>query len=98
MPDIIDDGPKIAELGRFMVDFRSEMREALNQVVRKDVYAANLQALEMKIESVASENRRLSQELEKERSERRNSNSKVLAALGVGGLSLIGWIVQVITK
>lgn len=109
MPDITDDGPKIAELGRFMADFRSEVREALNQVVRKDVYAANLAALEIKIESVIAENRRLSQDLErerteriqdseKERTERRNNNGKVLGALFAGGLSLIGWIVQVLSK
>lgn len=55
MPDITDDGPKIAELGRFMTDFRSEVREALNQVVRKDVYQAERLAAELQVAALRQE-------------------------------------------
>lgn len=109
MPDIIDDGPRLAEIARNLQDFRSEFRSWKSGVVSKDVYEANMRTLETRIEAIVLENKRISQELErerteriqeaeKERTERRNSNGKVLGALLAAGLSLIGWIVQVVTK
>ena len=116
MPDITDDVPRLAEIARTIQDFRAEWREAMSNMVRKDVYAANMLTLETKIEALAQEARRQSLELEKakidlaqeieknkmavekESTERRNSNGRVLFAIGAAALSLLMGAFQVVSK
>lgn len=98
MPDIQDDTPRLAEIARTLQDFRYEFRDAMNSVVRKDVYMADMRTLETRLEAVVSENRRLGIELEKERTERRNTSARYTYAMFVAGLSLLGTIITMVVK
>lgn len=98
MPDIQDDTPRLAEIARTLQDFRYEFRDAMNAVVRKDVYTADMRTLETSMEAIRQENKRLALELEKERNDRRSTNSRYTFALFTAGLSLLGTIVALVVK
>lgn len=98
MPDIQDDTPRLAEIARTLSDFRHEFRDAMNAMVRKDVYTADMRTFEAKLETVVSENKRLSAELDKERNERRGTSSRYTLAIFGAGLSLLGTIIALVVK
>lgn len=98
MPDNQDDTPRLVEIARTLSDFRNEFRDAMNGMVRKDVYASDTRTIEAKIDTVISENKRLNAELEKERGIRQNTNSRYTFGLFVAGLSLLGTIITLVMK
>lgn len=98
MPDIQDDTPRLAEIARTLQDFRYEFRDAMNAMVRKDVYLADMRTFEAKLETIFAENKRLNFELEKERNERRNTSSRYVYAMFVAGLSLLGTVITMVVK
>lgn len=91
MPEIKDTGPTLAELGRYMQDFRQEFRHFGEAVVRKDVYQAEQAAIKSDVSVLRAE-------FNTDRSERRGNNNKILLAILVAGLSLISNIIMVVIK
>lgn len=55
MPTSDDEAPRLAELARFIQDFRNEFRSAVETMVRKDVYAANLATMEARLTTLQAE-------------------------------------------
>lgn len=89
--------PRLAEIYRSIMDFRSEFREAMKTMVRRDVYEANMQTLLLRIENNEQAAKALDQEFEsfkKEREVTRNSNRSLIIGVGVPGvLSFIGMVI-----
>src|ERR1051326_8435535 len=44
-----DEPPRLAEISRAIQDFRNEFREAMKGMVRRDVYDANMQMIQLQI-------------------------------------------------
>lgn len=102
-----DDTPRLAEIARTIADFRSEFREAISGMVRRDVYMAEMRTLEVKIEALVNEDRRIEnninsdlktlyQEIEKDRSDRKGVRTQVLGASLAAAVSIIMLIIQVV--
>jgi hypothetical protein len=92
MPDTKQDiGPSVAELARYMQDFRQEFRHFGEAVVRKDVYTAERASLEAQVQLLRTE-------FSSDRNERRGNNNKILFSILVAGLSLLGNIVTVVLR
>lgn len=100
MPVLDDNAPSVAELARFIQDFRNEFRSAVETMVRKDVYAANLatmeaklHTMEVKMASVQTENMRLDAELKSDRTGRGNLRTGLLITAAGTILTFISAIV-----
>lgn len=100
MPALDDTAPSVAELGRFIQDFRNEFRSAVETMVRKDVYAANLATMEAKMTimevrtaAVQAENMRLDAELKSDRTGRNNLRTGLLITAAGTILTFISAIV-----
>jgi len=92
MPDTMQDiGPSVAELARYMQDFRQEFRHFGEAVVRKDVYAAERASLEAQLQVLRTE-------FNGDRNERRGNNNKILFAILVAALSLLGNVIMVVIR
>lgn len=104
-----DDTPRLAEIARTIADFRSEFREAISGMVRRDVYMAEMRTLEVKIETLVNEDRRIEnninneikslyQEIEKDRNDRKGVRTQVVGASLAAVVSVIMLILQVVIK
>jgi hypothetical protein len=109
MPVVEHEEPRMAEVVRIVTDFRAEFREAMNTVVRKDVYQANLDALKSELAAARGdlirqdlelrrELTRLDSELQQDRQERRNLRTGLIVATFAAGLSMLGTIIQAVMK
>jgi hypothetical protein len=102
-----DDGPRLAEIARTISDFRSEFREAISGMVRRDVYIAEMRVLEVRIENLAIEQRRIESdasaevhrvdtEIEKDRIDRKTLRNQVTGAGLTALVSLVLLAVNVL--
>lgn len=109
VPVYDDEAPRLAEIGRAIGDFRNEFRSALSQMVRRDVYDANMQTIGVQMEALRSENARLNNEIdresirltseiEKDRTERKTSRNIVYGAALSSIVSFVVVIVQALVK
>lgn len=105
MPPYEEDVPRLAEIARTLTDFRNEFREALTAMVRRDVYAAEMraleqkfvtatEALEMKIAQAMNENKRLSSEISGDRDDRKSIRNAFIGAVAVAAVALLVSIVK----
>lgn len=99
-----DDVPRLAEIARTLSDFRSEFRDAVSGMVRRDVYIAEMRTLEVKIEGLVQEckrlerdlveeTKRLDTEIERDRGERRTIRNQIV---GVGLTALLSIVLLVL--
>lgn len=99
-----DDAFTLAEIARTLKDFRLEFRNFSVDVVRKDVYTAHLSNIQMQMDALARDNkrladevergdRRLSETMERDRQEKANDRREVRKAVWSAGLSLMVAIV-----
>lgn len=93
---------QLAEIARNLIDFRHEFRNFVNEVVRKDVYSANMASIQMQLDSISKENKRLEEEMERERQEkvadrRETRKALVTAALSVA-VAVIVLIMEIVIK
>jgi len=104
-----DDTPRLAEIARTISDFRSEFREAISGMVRRDVYMAEMRILEVRMENLAlelkrietdatNEVKRVDAELEKDRANRKGLQTQVLGAGLTALISLALLVIQVVIK
>ena len=52
-----DETPRLAEIARVLNDFRSEFRESVRDLVRRDVYEAQRDGLQRRVEVIENERR-----------------------------------------
>lgn len=81
MPNHDEDIPRLAEIARTLADFRNEFRNAMSEVVRKDVYGANMASTQMQIDNLKLENKRLTEDMERERQDRAGDRREVRKAM-----------------
>lgn len=104
-----DDVPRLAEISRTLSDFRSEFREAIGGMVRRDVYMAEMRTFEVRLENLAIEQRRIEkdaqtevqnlyQEIEKDRSNRKGMQAQIFGAGLTALVSLALLFIQVVIK
>jgi len=105
MPGVDYEEPRMAEVVRIVTDFRAEFREAMNTVVRKDVYMANMDTLRAEMAIIKAENARLDAELRQDRlersrdlTERRNLRTGLILAASGAGFSMIGTAILAVMK
>lgn len=109
MAEIQDDVPRLAEIARTLADFRSEFREAVSGMVRRDVYIAEMRTLEVKIEGLVQEAKRLERdiyeetkrldaEIERDRGERRTIRNQILGVGLTAAVSVILFILQAVIR
>lgn len=95
------DTPRLAEIARTLKDFRDEWRQGVQELVRKDVYAVHINALEARIAGLDSEITTLktnmaAQSLHADTASKSRQNLLYGTALAAG-VSLLGWILTSIT-
>lgn len=104
-----DDVPRLAEISRTITDFRLEFREALTGMVRRDVYTAEMRTFEVRIASLvteiarierenAVEVKRVDDEIEKDRQERRSLRNLMLGTGLTALVSLALMLFQTVVK
>jgi hypothetical protein len=90
VPTFDEDIPRLAEIARTLSDFRMEFRNFSTEVVRKDVYGAHMASIQLQMDALGRDNKRLSDELDKEREERqkdrhdRETDRRSFRNVGVG--------------
>jgi hypothetical protein len=100
-----DDVPRLAEISRTLSDFRSEFREAISGMVRRDVYMAEMRTFDVRLENLAlelkriendanTEIRRVDTDIEKDRSERRTLRAQVIGAGLTAAVTFIFLIIK----
>jgi hypothetical protein len=86
------DTPRLAEIARTLKDFRDEWRQGVQELVRKDVYAVHINALEAKIASLDTKISAL-ENGNKEADQLSKSRLTLLYGTALAaGVSLLGWI------
>lgn len=95
------DTPRLAEIARTLKDFRDEWRQGVEKLVRKDVYAVHISALEARIASLDAEITTLKTNmaqasLQADTTSKSRQNLLYGTALAAG-VSLLGWILTSIT-
>jgi len=96
MPPLEDETPRLAEVARALQDFRHEFRESMRGVVRRDVYDANQQTLQLQINNLQAAVMNNENELEKERKERQTTRNLIVTLAVPTAVSLfiaiVGWV------
>ena len=93
MSGLEEEAPRLAEIARTIKDFRQEFREAMQGVVRRDVYEANMQTTKLHIDNAVARIQSLEMELDETRrtkdNDRKSLRNLALSALFPAGLSLL---------
>lgn len=93
-----DDAPRLSEIARTIADFRSEFRDAIGNMVRRDVYDAHRQTTEVKITAIEAELRRTQADAEKDQAARATMKNIMIGALLSGIVSLTVSIILVVVQ
>jgi hypothetical protein len=104
-----EDVPRLAEIARTLTDFRAEFRSVTQDMVRKDVYSAHMTAVQLQIQTLEKENRRVAEDMDREiqrisseinndRSDRRSIRNIALSAVLSSILAIIVIGVEIILK
>lgn len=88
-----DEAPRLSEINRTIQDFRNEFREAVKSMVRRDVYDANMQTMQLQINNLDAKNTALAKELEDDRKDRR---SKYAMAIGIAIPGTISFLIAIV--
>jgi hypothetical protein len=109
MPVDQDEAPRLAEIARSITDFRNEFREAVATMVRRDVYAAEMRTIEVRLAALATEIsrieregnaevKRVDEEMERDRQERRAQRNIIFGTGLTAAASLAIIILQAVIK
>lgn len=80
MPGFDDSTPQLGELFRTMTDFRHEVRTLLGDMVRKDVYVAEITALKARVETLEAE--------------KRSTRAWAYSSTAAAAIAILMWIIQ----
>lgn len=88
-----DDTPRPAEIMRAIQDFRHEFREAVQSLVRRDVYDANRQTTQLQINNLEAKITALQEE--KAATETRQRSTRALA-VGIAIPGAISFLIAIV--
>lgn len=86
------DAPRLSEIARMLKDFRDEWRQGVQELVRKDVYAVHIAALEAKISNLDSKIGTLETKIKESEASMRFKQNLLYGTALAAGVSLLGWI------
>jgi hypothetical protein len=105
MGAILEDEPaRLAEISRTIQDFRNEFREAMKGMVRRDVYDANMQMIQLQLNNFDAKMVALQRELDskivtlqREREEDEKARRSVRAlAVGIAIPGTISFLIAIV--
>lgn len=97
MPTFEEDSPRLAEIFRNLTDFRNEFRSVIVDMVRKDVYSAHMASMQLQIDNLGRDNKRLAEEFEKYRNDQENDRRSLRnVAIGAVLSTVVAIIVLVL--
>lgn len=88
-PDVQEEPPRLAEIGRMLADFRAEMRSALGELLRRDVYDAQRGGDLARVDRLEQEQRETKGLLEAMARDRRAMRTQVTIAAIAAILQLL---------
>lgn len=98
MPASEDGTPSLGEIARMLKDFRDEWRQGVQELVRKDVYAAHVANLENKIMNLDASLRATDAKFEKAEQAKNTQRNLLYGTALAAGVSLLGWILTSIVS
>ena len=93
-----DEAPRLSEINRTIQDFRNEFRESIKIMVRRDVYDANQQTMQLLINNLDAKIATLNKEREANESERRSTRALAIGIAIPGTISFLIAIVDWLTR
>ena len=93
-----DEAPRLAEINRSLQDFRNEFRESMRGVVRRDVYDANMQTMQLQINTLDAKIVAIQRERENDENKQRSTRALAVGIAIPGAISfltvIIDWLVR----
>lgn len=96
MTTLEEEAPRLAELNRSIQDFRQEFREVAKTMVRRDVYDANQQTVNLRIENIEAANRGLNAARDSDIQDRKNTRNLMIGIAFPGLLSFVSTLVDLV--
>lgn len=93
-----DEAPRLAEINRAIQDFRNEFREAVKSMVRRDVYDANMQMLQLQHNTLDAKVIALERQRDDDEKERRSTRALAIGIAIPGTISFLIAIVNWLTR
>lgn len=93
-----DEAPRLAELHRAIQDFRNEFREVAKTMVRRDVYDANMQTMQLQINTLDSKIGTLQRERETDENRQRSTRALVVGVATPGIISFLIAVIDWLTR
>lgn len=93
-----DEAPRLAELHRAIQDFRNEFREVAKTMVRRDVYDANMQTMQLQINNLEAKVSAVQRERENDDKERASTRTLAIGIAIPGTISFVIAIVNWLTR
>lgn len=92
-----DEAPRLAEINRAIQDFRNEFREAVKSMVRRDVYDANMQTMQLQINNLQAQVAAVTkaQEDEEKQQQARQQSTRALA-IGIAIPGTISFLIAIV--
>lgn len=88
-----DEAPRMAELHRVIQDFRNEFRESVKSMVRRDVYDAQQQTMQLQINNLSAQ--LIAVEKEREADDNKARSTRALA-IGIAIPGTISFLIAVV--
>lgn len=93
-----DEAPRLAEISRFIQDFRNEFRESVKSMVRRDVYDANMQTMQLQINTLDARISALQRERDEDENKQRSTRALAIGIAIPGAVSfliaVINWLMR----
>lgn len=86
------DAYRLSEIARMLKDFRDEWRQGVQELVRKDVYAAHIAALEVRIGGLEARIAGIETSLKDADNVTKGRQNLLYGTALAAGVSLLGWI------
>ena len=93
-----DEAPRMAELHRVIQDFRNEFRESVKSMVRRDVYDAQQQTMQLQINNLSAQLIAVEKEREANDSKARSTRALAVGIAIPGAISFLIAIVDWLTR
>lgn len=93
-----DEAPRLAEINRAIQDFRNEFREAVKSMVRRDVYDANMQTMQLQINNLDAKIAAVQKEREADESKQRSTRALAIGIAIPGAISFLIAVINWLTR
>lgn len=93
-----DEAPRLAEINRAIQDFRNEFREAVKSMVRRDVYDANMQTMQLQINNLDAKIAAVQKEREADENKQRSTRALAIGIAIPGAISFLIAVINWLTR